>query len=69
MNVTRCEFDACSELDFAENSEIGQTRLDFSVEQGDTSYIYPPLDTPQGLRRGSVFLGAPGQAWEESHAC
>ena len=60
MNVTRCEFDAYSELDFAEISEIGPSWLDFSVEKGDTSYIYPPLDTPQGLRRGSVFLVACG---------
>ena len=68
MNVTRCEFDAYSELGFAEISEIGPSWLDFSHENGDTSYICPPLDTPQGLRRGSVFPGACGQAWEESHA-
>jgi hypothetical protein len=60
MNVTRCEFDAYSEPDSAEISEIGPSWLDFSVEKGDTSYICPPLDTPQGLRRGSVFLGACG---------
>lgn len=60
MNVTRCEFDAYSELGFAEISEIGPSWLDFSLEKGDTSYICPPLDTPQGLRRGSVFPGACG---------
>jgi hypothetical protein len=60
MNVTRCEFDAYSELGFAEISEIGPSWLDFSHENGDTSYICPPLDTPQGLRRGSVFPGSLG---------
>lgn len=47
------------------------SQLDFLAAKADTSYIYSPLDTPQGLRRGSVFLGSPssfGSAWEVSHA-
>jgi hypothetical protein len=40
-------------------------RLDFRANQSDSVGIYSPSDMPQGLWRGSVFLGA---AWEVPHA-
>ena len=58
--------------DFARRPKSSAGALDFRVVAADTYFIYSPLDTPQGLWRGSVFLGASvshGAAWEASHAC
>jgi hypothetical protein len=49
------------------------THLDFSTGKTDNLYIqfvfqliYSPPDMPQGLRRGSVFIGS---AWGVENAC
>lgn len=56
---------------FRPRSDLPPLGIDFWGAATDTFYIYSPSDTPQGLRRGSVFLALPGSlgsAWEAPHA-
>ena len=68
ISVGNCGFHAAP---FCPRNDLPPFGVDFSLIAADTFYIYSPSDTPQGLRRGSVFTGYPrslGSAWEMPYA-
>jgi len=66
MNQRSCSTVCISGRQLGHFGRLIASALDFCTHKADAYPIYPPLDLPQGLPRGSVLMSS---AWEVSHAC